>query len=194
PAAAEAYARLSLGDAGRAHELAAAEGGELRAGAQQLVRQALAGEFGAAPPWDGVLVTVRARGERLRGELEERQAAELELLPSRDRRRAETEWGERVRRLRRRVETGALELALDLVESWLLDLAALASGAVELVRNRDRLNELRADAGVGRGADLTALRRAVEAVEDTRQRFQLNVSEDLALEALSLRLRDVLAA
>ena len=193
-AAAEAYARLSLGDAGRARELAGPEGGELRELSRALVRRALAGEVGAAAPWDGLLASVRARGERLRVELEERQAAELELLPSRERKRAETEWGERVRRLRRRVETGALELALDLVETWLLDLVALTHGAVDLVRNADRLSELRADSDVGRGADAAALRRAIELVEDTRQRFGLNVSEDLALEALTYRLAHVLAA
>jgi DNA polymerase-3 subunit delta' len=193
PAAAQAYARLSLGDAGRARELAGVEGGELRERAVELVRRALAGEAGASAPWDGLLASVRARGEVVRVELEERQAAELELLPRRDRKRVETEWGERVRRLRRRVETGALELALDLVETWLLDLVALAHGAAELVRNSDRLAELRGDAGVGRGADVTALRRAIELVEDTRQRFQLNVSEDLALEALTYRLEVVLA-
>ncbi|MGH2860998.1 MAG: hypothetical protein ACRDLT_05735, partial [Solirubrobacteraceae bacterium] len=193
PPAAEAYARLSLGDAGRARELAAPEGGELRARAQELVRRALAGEVGAAAPWDGLINAARARGELLRAELEERQAAELELLPSRERKRAETDWGERVRRLRRRVETAALELALDLVETWLLDLVALALGTADLVRNRDRLGELRADAELGRGADVAALRRAIELVEDTRQRFQLNVSEDLALEALTYRLEHVLA-
>jgi len=77
--------------------------------------------------------------------------------------------GERTKRARRRVETGALELALDLVETWLLDLAALAFGAVDLIRNCDRLGELWADAEVGRGADASALRRAVDLVEDTRQ-------------------------
>jgi len=190
---AEAYARLSLGDASRARALAEPEGGELREHAQELVRRALAGEVGAAAPWDGLLVAVRARGERVRVELEERAASELELLPSRERKRSETEWGERGKRARRRVETGALELALDLVEAWLLDLVALAFGAVDLVRNYDRLDLLRADATVGRGGDLGALRRAVELVEDTRLRFQLNVSEDLALEALTYRLGTVLA-
>jgi len=191
---AEAYARLSLGDAGRARELAASEGGELRAHAQQLVRQALAGEAASAAPWDELLASVRARGERLRGELDERAAAELELLPSRDRKRAQTEWDERVRRARRRVETGALELALDLVETWLLDLMALSFGADDLVRNSDRRGDLEADSRVGRGGDVVALRRGIELVEDTRQRFQLNVSEDLALEALTYRLEGVLAA
>jgi DNA polymerase-3 subunit delta' len=38
-----------------------------------------------------------------------------------------------------------------------------------------------------------ALRAAVELVEDTRQRFQLNVSEDLACEALAYRLERLLA-
>jgi DNA polymerase-3 subunit delta' len=189
---AQAYARLSLGDAGRARALAEPEGVELRERALELVRRALAGEAAAAP-WDGLLVAVRARGERVRVEFEERQSAELELLPSRDRKRAETEWGERTKRARRRVETGALELALDLVETWLLDLAALAFGAVDLIRNCDRVGELRADAEVGRGADARALRRAVDLVEDTRQGFALNVSEDLALEALTYRLRQVLA-
>ena len=92
---AQAYARLSLGDAGRARALAEPEGVELRERALELVRRALAGEVGAAAPWDGLLAAVRARGERVRVELEERQSAELELLPSRDRKRAETEWGER---------------------------------------------------------------------------------------------------
>lgn len=193
PGAAEACARLSLGDAGRARELATPEGVELRARAIELVRRALAGEVGAAAPWDGLIASVRARGELLSGELQERQAAELELLPSRDRKRAETEWGERVRRLRRRVETGALELALDLIETWLLDLVALAHDAGDLVRNTDRTGDLRADAELGRGGEIAALRRGIELVEDTRQRFQLNVSEDLALEALTYRLEHVLA-
>ena len=192
PPLAEAYARLSLGDAGRARELMAPEGAELRAHAQRLVRRALAGEAASAAPWDGLLSSVRARGERLRAELEEQAAAELELLPSRDRKRAQTEWDERTRRARRRVETGALELALDLAETWLLDLVALKFGATDLVRNSDRLDDLRADSDVGRSGEVVALRRAVELVEDTRQRFQLNVSEDLALEALTYRLEQVL--
>jgi DNA polymerase-3 subunit delta' len=195
PQAAEAYARLGLGDAARARELSQAEGGQLRDGAQALVRSSFddGSASGAAAPWEALLSAVRARGERVRVELEERQASELEMLPSRERKRAETEWGERVKRGRRRVETGALELALDLIESWLLDLVAIAHGAGELVRNCDRLTELRQDAGSGRGGDPKALARAVELVEDTRQRFALNVSEDLALEAMTYRLRQSLA-
>ena len=153
------------------------------------MRQALAGEAASAAPWDGLLAAVRARGERVRGELEERAAAELELLPSRDRKRAETEWGERIRRARRRVETGALELALDLVETWLLDLVALAFGAAD---SSGTVIGWRA-AG-GRGAWGVAPTRGAcaarwSSVEDTRQRFQLNVSEDLALRGADLPAR-----
>jgi DNA polymerase-3 subunit delta' len=100
----------------------------------------------------------------------------------------ETEWTERIRRSRRRVQTGALDLALQLVSLWFADLAFLAYGAEELVRHRDRTVELEADAGV----DPLRLRRAIELVEDTRERFLLNVSEDLACEALAYRLQQTL--
>lgn len=100
----------------------------------------------------------------------------------------ETEWTERGRRLRRRVQTGALDLGLQVVSLWYADLAALAWGAPELVRNRDRSDELASDGGL----DPTRLRLAIELVEDTRERFQLNVSEDLACEALAYRLEQTL--
>ncbi len=192
PGAADAYARLSLGDASRARALAEPEGAELRAHAQELVRGVISGREDRF--WEGLLTAVRARGERVRTELEASGAGELELLPSRERRRAETELQERVRRVRRRVDTGELELALDLAEAWLLDLVAVAVGAHDLVRNSDRVDELRVDVDVGRGGDVVALSNAVELIEDTRRRLQLNVSEDLALEALSYRLGDLLAA
>ena len=41
---------------------------------------------------------------------------------------------------------------------------------------------------------LARLRSAIELVEDTRMRFQLNVSEELACEALAYRLEHALAA
>jgi DNA polymerase-3 subunit delta' len=192
-ATADAYVRLSLGDPSRARELATAEGAVLRDRAQQLVHGALAGESGASAPAGPLLEAVRARGERTRAELEERAAVEIALYPKKEQKRVENEWSDRVKRIRRRVETGALALALDLAEAWLLDLAALAWGASDLVRNSDRLPQLQADAELGRGADARALRRAVELVEDTRIRFPLNVSEDLACEALTYRLERVLA-
>jgi len=192
-ASAQACARLGLGDASRARELASAEGLELRAKALLLVRGALAGEVARSAPWEGVIAAVRSRGEQLRTALEERAAAELALTASRERKRVEADWAERVRRGRRRVETRALELALDVIEAWLLDLIALSLGADELVRSCDMLAELRADRARGRGGEPAALRRALELAEDTRTRLRRNVSEDLALEALAYRLEDALA-
>jgi DNA polymerase III subunit delta' len=184
PETADACARLSLGDAERALELASADGAALRAGAERFARAALGGEVAATQPWTDVLRSVRARGEATRTELEALAAAEIELYPRKERKRIETEWNERTRRVRRRTETAALDLALQLVSLWFTDLICLSLGAEELVRNTDRLTELGADSG----RDPQRLRAAVELVEDTRQRFQLNVSEELACEALAYRL------
>jgi DNA polymerase-3 subunit delta' len=193
PDTAQAYARLSLGDAGVAHELAAPEGVLLRDRAQALVRQALAGDASATTPWTGLLDAVKARGERVAVELSERASAEIAMYPRKEQKRVEGEWADRVKRGRRRVETGALDLALSLAETWLLDLASLAWGATDLVRNSDRVVLLEDDARVGRGGDPQALRAGVELIEDTRLRLPLNVSEDLACEALTYRVERVLA-
>jgi DNA polymerase-3 subunit delta' len=193
PAAlADAAARLCLGDGRRARELVGEQGVALREHAQALARATLAGAA-ASSLCEALLGCVCARGELLQAELEARADQELELLPSRERKRVQAEWAERGRRARRRLETAQLELALDVVESWFMDLMALSCGAGELVRNRDRGAELEADSGLGRGADLRALALALELVEDTRQRLRRNVSEDLALEALSHRLTRTLA-
>lgn len=184
-----ASARLSLGDSSRARELAGEEGQALRAAGERFARAAIAGEAAASKPWLKLLAAVRARGEALREQLEHQASAELELYPRKERRRVETEWSERIRRARRRAETGSLDLALQVVTLWYSDLAVLAWGAEELVRNVDRLGELRSDAG----PLPSALMEAVELVEETRRRFQLNVSEELACEALAYRLERVLA-
>ncbi len=143
-----------------------------------------------AQPWSNVLAAVRSRGEAVHAELEARKQDDLEFYPRKERKRIETEWTERIRRARRRVETGALDLALQVVALWYADLACLAWGAEDLVRNVDRSTELEADSG----NDPQHLRAAIEAVEDTRLRFQLNVSEELACESLAYRLERLLAA
>src|SRR5882757_1594342 len=181
---AEACARLSLGDLARARELAGEQGLALRAAGERFARSALAGEASTARPWVEIVAAVRGRGDVVREQLEREAAAQLELYPRKERKRVETEWSERIRRARRRAETGSLDLALQVVSLWYADLAALAWGADELVRNRDRLEELRTDAG----RDPQRLMAAVDLVEETRRRFQLNVSEELACEALAYRL------
>lgn len=179
-----ACARLSLGDAVKALELASAEGAALRRSAEDFARAALSGEVALRRPWSELLDSVRARGEALRFELERRAETELELHSRRDRKRVQTDWTERIRRARRRVETATLDLGLQLVALWFADLACLAWGAEDLVRHRDRRAQLAEDAG----RDPQRLRQAMELVEDTRVRFQLNVSEELACEALAYRL------
>jgi DNA polymerase III subunit delta' len=187
--AALACAQLALGDGERARELTGADGRALRASAERFARAAISGEMARTEPWAGMLAAVRSRGEAVRVELDSRMNEDVELYPRKERKRIETEWGERIRRSRRRVETAALDLALQVVALWYADLACLAWGARDLVRNIDRLTELESDSGV----DPQRLRSAVEAVEDTRLRFQLNVSEELACESLAYRLERLLA-
>jgi DNA polymerase-3 subunit delta' len=188
PDTAGACARLALGDGERASELAGHEGAALRAGAERVARGAIAGELSKGRPWADVLAAVRARGESAGAEIEARLSEELELSPRKERKRIETEFAERTRRMRRRAETSALDLALALVALWYRDLMCLAWGAPELVHNLDRPDELAADAA----HSPDRLREAVELVEDTRERLQFNVSAELACEALGYRLERVL--
>ena len=183
-----ACARLSLGDAEQARALARAEGLALRAAGEAFARAARAAETAQVKPWGTLLEAVGTAGAAVTDELERRATTELELYPRKERKRVETEWNDRIKRARRRAETTSLDLALQVAALWYADLAALAWGAEELVRNTDRLSELRADAGV----EPAKLLSAVELVEETRRRFQLNVSEELACEALAYRLERVL--
>ncbi len=90
---------------------------------------------------------------------------ELELLPSRERRRYERESAEAQRRGERRARTRTLDEGLRLVELWLRDMLCVGEGAGELVYAVDRRDELARYAG---GRDAASLARAVELVADTR--------------------------
>jgi DNA polymerase-3 subunit delta' len=184
-----ACARLALGDGEKATVLAGPEGTALRASAERVARAAIAGAVSTGRPWTEVLAAVRARGDSAAAEVEARLASELELSPRKERKRIETEFAERSRRMRRRAETAALDLVLALIGLWYRDLMCLAWSAPDLVHNSDRAAELGADAG--RQPD--RLREAVELAEDTRERLQFNVSTELACEALGYRLERVLA-
>ncbi len=189
PATALACAKLALGDAAQARELATEDGIALRSAAEGYARAAIAGDVAGRVPWVALLTAVRARGEAVESELADSRAAELELYPKKERKRAETAWTDRIRRVKRRTETGALDLGLQLVTLWYTDLAAIAWDVAELVRHLDRIEALRGDAG----PLPSQLRAAIELVEDTRVRFSLNVSEELACEALAYRLERTLA-
>jgi DNA polymerase III subunit delta' len=179
-----ACARLALGDGHRAHELARPDGARLRAAAEELAGAALTGRL-AGRPWLGLLELTRARGEQVATQLAERGAAELELTGRADRRRVEREQAERAKRAQRRASTDALDLGLCLVGLWYRDLAVTLDGAPELVHAVDRRSELAAQAS---GRQPATPRRALELVDDTRARIALNVTEELALEALAYRI------
>jgi DNA polymerase-3 subunit delta' len=185
---AQACARLAFGDARAAARLASEEGARLRASAEGFVRAALAGET-SERPWTGLLEAARAAGARTGEEAQERMARELELVPSKERRRYEREGLDARRRGERRTRTQTLDLSLRLAELWLRDLLCVREGAPELVYAVDRRAELAEDADDREGARLA---EAVELVADTRLSLSLNVSEELALEALAYRLEGLL--
>ena len=188
PERARACARLALGDARLAARLASDEGEALRAGAEEFVRSALSGRT-AERRWTGLLDVAKGAGVAAGEAEEERLREELELVPGKERKRYEREGADARRRAERRARTQALDLALRLSELWLRDVLCVAEGAPECVYAVDRLAELTADA---RGRDGVALRGGVELVQDTRLRLAVNVSEELALEALSYRVEALL--
>jgi DNA polymerase III subunit delta' len=184
---ATACARLSAGDATLAELLATDEGQELRASVERFVRGALAGRS-TERAWSGLLASAKQAGEQAAAQATERLRTEAELLPSSERRKHEREGADVVRRADRRARALALERGLRLAELWLRDMWCLRVGAPELVLAVDRRAELESDAAE---RDADALSRGVELVADTRLRLGLNVSEELALEALAYRLEEL---
>jgi DNA polymerase-3 subunit delta' len=179
PAAADAAARLGLGDADRARGASA-----LRPHAEAYARAALHGDL-TERPWLKLLADARTAGDAAQALVEERVAAELELLPKRDRKRAEREGGEAAKRAQRRARMGALDQGLELAGLWFRDVACVADGVPELIYATDRLGVLQTDA---EGRDAHRLRRAVALVDEARAAFILYPSEELLLEALASRL------
>ena len=144
-----------------------------------------------ARPWLGLLEAAKAAGADAGERTQEQLERELEFVPSKERKRYEREGADARRRGERRVRTHTLDLALRLAELWLRDVLCVSEGAAELVYAVDR----RARARVRReGRDAQALRSGVELVAGTRLSLSLNVSEELALEALAYRLQALLAA
>ncbi len=191
PERARACASLALGDASLASYLAGEGGAALRGRAEELVRSALAGATGTRA-WLELLELARTAASAAGEQAQERIAHELELLPSKERKRYEREGGEARRRGERRVRVRTLDLALRLAELWLRDMLCICEGAPELIHAVDRRAELEADAAATRGGG-TRVRRGIELVQETRVSLPLNVSEELALEALAYRLEALLA-
>jgi DNA polymerase III subunit delta' len=168
-------ARLSAGDPVRARYLLSDSGKTLRAAALDMDKD-----------WKRVLKTAESAGEyaevEIRKVLDEETEAGIK--------RSAKDIADEAKRAGRRRRTEILDLGLELNASWFRDLAATASGATGVVFNRDRLADLQSRAA---SLDPSRPRRAAELVQDTRRRLDLNVSEELALEALAFRLAAVFA-
>jgi DNA polymerase III subunit delta' len=187
---AAAAARLSGGDLELALLLASERGGALRAAAEAAARSPRT-EEDTPEPWRKLLEAAGEAGEEAGAAEERRLTEQAETAAKRGRKGKLTrEATEQVRRTERRARTQTLDLGLALCCAWYRDLAAVASGADDLVLNADRREPLAEDAA---GLDPERARRAVEWVLDTRRRLRVNVSEELALEALWLRLAGELA-
>jgi DNA polymerase III subunit delta' len=180
-----AAARLAAGDLDRARALLEAAGRELRAEAERCAAAAIEGESASAP-WRRLLKTAEEAGseveDRTREALDEEKAAGV--------RRSAREITDEAKRAGRRRRTEVLDLGLALLATWFRDLAATGAGARDVVFNRDRLDRLAEQA---EELDPSRARQAAEVVQDTRRRLDLNVSEELALEALLYRLEQTLA-
>ncbi len=180
-----AAARLAAGDLERARLLLGERGRQLRAEAERCVGAALEGETAGAP-WKALLGDAQGAGE----DAEEAAREALEEESKAGVKRSAKEIGDGAKRAGRRRRTEILELGFELCATWLRDLAAVAAGAEEVVFNRDRLDRLREQA---EGLDPAQARRGAELVQETRRGLDLNVSEELALEALFFRLETLLA-
>jgi DNA polymerase-3 subunit delta' len=180
-----AAARLAAGDLERAQLLLSEPGRVLRADVERSVSAALEGT-GASAPWKGLLDRAQAAGADV--EAATREALEEEAKAGI--KRSAKDLNDAAKRAGRRRRTEILELGFELCAAYLRDLAAVASGAEEVAFNRDRLERLRSQA---KGLDPARARRGAELVQETRRGLELNVSEELALEALFFRLESLLA-
>jgi DNA polymerase-3 subunit delta' len=163
-----AAARLSAGDLDLARFLLTENGEKLR-------------EQAIAMNWNAMLKTAEAEGEEAESAARDALEADKEAGVKRSAR----DIADAAKRAGRRRRTELLDLGLALAAAWFRDLAAVASGAADVAYNRDRLPQLNSQA---ENLAPAAARQAAEQVQDTRRRLDLNVSEELALEALSFRL------
>ncbi len=197
PGRAAACARLALGNAARARYLASEEGQALRAEADRMVTAALArGARGVDEPeaWRGLLDRADERRVAAEASVEEDRRERLQSEPKgRDRAALEKSFDEAARRDGRRARTEVLDLGLTLAALGFRDLVCLAEGAPEAALDLHRAEALSASVSA-HARDPQRLLAAAERCEDVRLSLELNVTEDLALEALGFRLARLVGA
>ena len=196
PERAAACARLALGNAARARYLASEEGAALLADVDRIVGAALAGgsgeETGGPEPWRGLLERAEERRAIAEAAVAEECRARLESEPKgRERTALERAFEEAARRDGRRARTEILDLGLTLAALGFRDLVCLAEGADDAALDPDRAASLGA---LARARDPRRLRAAAERCEDVRLSLEVNVTEELALEALGFKLARLVGA
>jgi DNA polymerase-3 subunit delta' len=179
-----ALARVAGGRLDRLERVLDVQSAERR---ESLIAQAravyVADAFEPADAAAALVANAVARGVEAR-ELEESRVAALDL-PTR-------EADQRVKRASRGAEREELLAQLEELATWYRDLVAVAAGAEEAAIHVDKLEELRADATRER---MLGAERAAEAVRETwRQLEEFNLTPQLALEALFVRIGRELAA
>ena len=179
-----ALARLSGGDPARALFLAGEIGSRVRAAVEGMLTGAAAGEL-ADSPWLALLAVAEGAGEAAGADVQAAFEAESEEGV----RHTKSEVESSVKRAARRARTAVLEGGLSLAAAWARDWAVVGAGSTDLVFNRDRVEVLETQAG---RIPVEVATEAVELIEETRRRLRLNVSEELALEALCFRLERLL--
>jgi DNA polymerase-3 subunit delta' len=212
---AAACARLALGNGVRARLLASEEGGALLADVDRLVGRALAGggrPAGEPEAWRGLLDRADERRVAAEESVAAEAAARLETEPKgRERSALQKQFEDAAKRDGRRARTGLLDLGLTLAALRFRDLLCLAEGAPDAALDCAGAAVLLGGAGGGDGDDGSGgagadapsapraidprrLRVAAERCEDARMSLELNVTEDLALEALGFRLARLVGA
>jgi DNA polymerase III subunit delta' len=195
PERALACARIALGNGDRARYLASPEGEELLADVDRLVGAALAGpgrDASGPEPWSGLLDRSKARKAEAEDRIEAERKERLESEPKgRDRGALEKQFEEAAKRDGRRAQTEMLDMGLTLAALGFRDLVCLAEGAEAAALDPERARRLEE---VSRTRDPRRLRRAAERCEETRLSLEVNVSEDLALEALGYRLASLVGS
>jgi DNA polymerase-3 subunit delta' len=200
-----ACARLALGNGARARFLASEDGEALLADVDRLVGRALRGggqPAGEPEAWRGLLDRAEERRVMAEEQVAEEAAARLASEPKgRERNAIEKQFEDAAKRDGRRARTEVLDLGLTLAALRFRDLICLGEGADAAALDRAGAEAL---AGAGGAADESApdapavdprrLRAAAERCEDARMSLELNVSEDLALEALGFRLARLVGA
>jgi len=192
---AAACARLAMGNGARARFLASEEGEALRADVDRLLAAALGESQRAAQepePWRGLLARAEERRAEAEARVEQTRDQRLETEPKgRDRGALERQFEETAKRDGRRARTEVLDLGLSLAALGFRDLVCVAEGAEEAALDPARAAALSA---VARTRDPRRLLEAAERCEDVRLSLSLNVTEDLALEALGYRLSSLVGS